>query len=379
MCIANRVAAMFRSMSSCSSCGDSNPPGRGFDDDHDQDLPMLAPPALGLSRQETRSAATATPPSAPFATSSDFQDGSNSPYPSVSERLKPHPFRRKDPPLHVQASVRGDRQELEKWLVSGGDANIRDDDGWALLHHASMHGREECVELLLRYGARHDRVAIGGHTVLHLASANRHCEVVKRLVEAGALINPRNAHGNTPLHSAAATGTIDVLVYLLSQSADPDAINSVGETPDEVSGATSEAVDVIVEARRLKQARIAQRFALVKIHKLWNAGRAEPIAAHRVPSPAAMEVTTSDTFEGGESTKPARPEAQRPCATVPAASAVGGVAGSARAGRLTYLGGEDENEVREEERRLTSLGSTVSAIAVLPQEVLRRVVSYCTL
>ncbi|CAM9649086.1 unnamed protein product, partial [Hapterophycus canaliculatus] len=185
-------------------------------------------------------------------------------------------FRRKDPPLHVQASVRGDRTELNRWLVSGGGANIRDDDGWALLHHASMHGREDCVELLLGRGARHDQVAIGGHTVLHLASANRHCEVVKRLVEAGALVNARNAHGNTPLHSAAATGTVDVLSYLLSQSADPDAVNSVGETPDQVCGATSEAIRLVLEARRLKQARIAQRFALVRIHELWNSGRAEP-------------------------------------------------------------------------------------------------------
>lgn len=74
-----------------------------------------------------------------------------------------------------------------------------------------MHGREECVQLLLRRGARHDTVSIGGHTVLHLASANRHSEVVKRLVDAGARVNVRNAHGNTPLHSAAATGTVDVL------------------------------------------------------------------------------------------------------------------------------------------------------------------------
>lgn len=73
-----------------------------------------------------------------------------------------------------------------------------------------MHGRKECVRLLLRRGARHDITSIGGHTVLHLASANRHLEVVKRLVDAGARVNSRNAHGNTALHSAAATGTVDV-------------------------------------------------------------------------------------------------------------------------------------------------------------------------
>lgn len=40
--------------------------------------------------------------------------------------------------MHFQASVRGDRQELNKWLISGGDPNSRDEEGWALLHHASV-------------------------------------------------------------------------------------------------------------------------------------------------------------------------------------------------------------------------------------------------
>lgn len=74
-----------------------------------------------------------------------------------------------------------------------------------------MHGRLECVQLLLKHGARHDVASVAGHTALHVASANRHCLVVQSLVEAGAAIEARNAHGNTPLHSAAATGTVDVV------------------------------------------------------------------------------------------------------------------------------------------------------------------------
>eukprot|EP00752_Nemacystus_decipiens_P001220 g1220.t1 len=228
----------------------------------------MTSPKLTLSPSATRTTRAA-------CSSSSRSDTEGSP--PASERLKPQLFRRKDPARHFQACVRGDIHELAQWVKSGGDPNARDDEGWALLHHATMHGREECVQLLLRQGARHDMVSIGGHTVLHLASANRHCDVVKRLVEAGARVNVRNAHGNTPLHSAAATGTVDVLEYLLSQSANPDLVNSVGETPDEVCGATSEAIHLVAEARRLKQARIAQRLALVKIHKLWNSGRAEPV------------------------------------------------------------------------------------------------------
>lgn len=74
-----------------------------------------------------------------------------------------------------------------------------------------MHGRLECVKLLLRHGASHDTASEAGHTPLHVAAANRHCDVVRRLAEAGASIEAQNSHGNTPLHSAAATGTVDVV------------------------------------------------------------------------------------------------------------------------------------------------------------------------
>lgn len=54
------------------------------------------------------------------------------------ENLKPRDFRRKDPALHFLAGIQGDTEELEKWLLAGGDPNARDGEGWALLHHASV-------------------------------------------------------------------------------------------------------------------------------------------------------------------------------------------------------------------------------------------------
>ena len=75
-----------------------------------------------------------------------------------------------------------------------------------------MNGRLDCVQLLLRHGARANVACSGArHTVLHVAAANRHRGVVECLVEAGASIEAQNAHGNTPLHSAAATGTLEVM------------------------------------------------------------------------------------------------------------------------------------------------------------------------
>ncbi|CAM9551124.1 unnamed protein product [Ectocarpus sp. 13 AM-2016] len=367
MCIANRVSSMLRRISSCScSFGGGSNSVVDEEEDFDVDFPTMSPKlTLALSRQETSRGA---------ACSGSASDMSlDPPFPPMSaERLKPQPFRRRDPPMHFQASVRGDRQELNKWLISGGDPNSRDEEGWALLHHASMHGREDCVELLLRYGARHDRVAIGGHTVLHLASANRHCEVVKRLVEAGGRVNARNSHGNTPVHSAAATGTVDVLSFLLSQSANPDAVNSLGETPDQVSGATAEVMHLVQAARRLKKARIAQRFALVKIHCLSNSGRAKPSVG--------MVISAAEAANDDSSYRERQPRTAGEKKTVE--DATGGESASLEAASTSRLldGGEPSvGQQQQQQQPRPSLDCTVAAIAGLPQEVLRRIVGYCTL
>ncbi|CAM9681509.1 unnamed protein product [Ectocarpus fasciculatus] len=367
MCIASRVSAMLRRISSCScSCGGGSSSVVDDDEDLDLDFPTMSPKlTLALSRQETTRGAACSGSASDMSLDSPFP-------PTSAERLKPQPFRRKDPPMHFQASVRGDRQELNKWLISGGDPNSRDEEGWAMLHHASMHGREDCVELLLRYGARHDRVAVGGHTVLHLASANRHCEVVKRLVEAGGRVNARNSHGNTPVHSAAATGTVDVLSYLLSQSANPDAVNSLGETPDQVSGATAEVVHLLQGARRLKKARIAQRFALVKIHFLSNSGRAKPkIAA----AESENDHDDDSSYREPQTRTAGEKKAVEDATGRGAASASPEAASTPR----VLSGGGPSVEQQQQQQPRPSLDCTVAAIAGLPQEVLRRIVGYCTL
>ena len=79
----------------------------------------------------TLSATTAT--RAAYNSSLDMADS-----PPASERLKPQPFRRKDPALHFQACVRGDVHELTKWVKSGGDIDARDESGFGLLHHATV-------------------------------------------------------------------------------------------------------------------------------------------------------------------------------------------------------------------------------------------------
>ncbi|CAM9809978.1 unnamed protein product [Ascophyllum nodosum] len=259
----------------------------------------------------------------------------------VSNTFKASFFRKKGPAPQFVASARGDTEVLSLWLRAGGDPDARDDEDWTILQHASMNGRLDCVQLLLRHGARANVACSGArHTVLHVAAANRHRGVVECLVEAGASIEAQNAHGNTPLHSAAATGTLEVMTYLLHRSADPDAVNSLGETADRVSGAGPEALELIEEARRRKRARIAQRQALLHLHKLWNSGRAEPKTT--IPRAAERPAGSSETRE-----------------TLSRAE-----------------GGCVDSEHNTDPRLLES---AVAGVAALPEELFRRLVTFCSI
>lgn len=193
--------------------------------------------------------------------------------------------------------------------------------------------------------------------MLHVAAANRHCDVVKCLVEAGASIEVQNAYGNTPLHSAAATGTLEVMSYLLLRSADPDAVNSLGETADRVSGAGPEAFELMEEARHRKRARIAQRQALLHLHKLWNSGRAQPMATFtspaekRAPAKEACETSTRET-----------PSRETLCKETSC--------------KRTSSREEGSGAVEANPR---SLEWAVTGVAALPEELFRRLVTFCSI
>lgn len=129
--------------------------------------------------------------------------------------------------------------------------------------------------------------------------------------------------------------------------------------------------------RLSSSARIAQRFALVKIHKLWNSGRAEPSSGARA---MVLRATDQDKDEGkggsGEATKQA------------AAGATERESPAQHNGSCRRVQGErEEEEVARDQsesaqplsRAQASLESTVAGVVGLPQEVLRRIVSYCTL
>lgn len=132
-------------------------------------------------------------------------------------------------------------------------------------------------------------------------------------------------------------------------------------------------------------ARIAQRFALVKIHKLWNAGRAEPSRGSGVLSGRfACSTAATDPAKCTEGFS----SGQAAVATATTTYENGGAGvdelliefGEEDDKAAAATGAGEEGLTRDEQwQQQTSLASTVAGVAGLPQEVLRRIISYCTL
>lgn len=137
MCIVIRVAAMFQCTPSCTEVFGA--PAIEFDDD--EPPPMMSSPKLTRYDEcdetslPTRAVAGLSRTSPNMGGEMGMEEPALLP---TLEHVKPRDFRSKDPALHFLAGIRGDTEELEAWLVAGGDPNARDGEGWALLHHASV-------------------------------------------------------------------------------------------------------------------------------------------------------------------------------------------------------------------------------------------------
>jgi ankyrin repeat protein/Mg2+ and Co2+ transporter CorA len=123
-------------------------------------------------------------------------------------------------PLHWAAST--GKKELCEMLLTrqkGLRANINAVEGKekTALHLAVAHGRDDIVELLIRYGANVKARSDGKWTALHNACQQGSVKMVRMLLGAGADINARLLNGMTPLHIAAQNDHLDVVQCLLER------------------------------------------------------------------------------------------------------------------------------------------------------------------
>ena len=134
----------------------------------------------------------------------------------------------------ADATMSGDRVELQRLLRGGADVNRPQGDGMSALHWAAETGDTEILKMLIIAGANTEAVTrIGDYTPLHVASEAGRGEVVRALLEAGASVEARRAFaGTTPLHLAAAAGSVSSIDALVDFGADIDARESEwGQTP----------------------------------------------------------------------------------------------------------------------------------------------------
>ena len=103
-------------------------------------------------------------------------------------------------------------------LEAGTDLNARDENGYTVLHHATVITDTAVVTLLLQAGADPSARSYDLHTPLHFALRHRNNPVAAILVRAGADVNAAENDAITPLHLAVYDSSVTTL--LLEAGAD---------------------------------------------------------------------------------------------------------------------------------------------------------------
>jgi ankyrin repeat protein len=142
-------------------------------------------------------------------------------------------------PSIVTWTALGDRKKVQQALR--GDptqAQLRDEAGAPLLHHAAEALDPALVTLLLDHGATTSDTDANGQTALHRVAGRRGgpgkpaAEMATLLLDRGADVDARNWDDVTPLHQAVRARNLAVTEVLLARGADPNARDKIrGSTP----------------------------------------------------------------------------------------------------------------------------------------------------
>mmetsp|Transcript_16723 Transcript_16723/g.28694 ORF Transcript_16723/g.28694 Transcript_16723/m.28694 type:complete len:175 (-) Transcript_16723:478-1002(-) len=100
-----------------------------------------------------------------------------------------------------------------------GQLELKNGDGWGLLHQAAYSGSLDVVLMLIKQGAPVSALCKVGDTALHYASAQSHAEVIAALARAGAPLELRDKDGETPM-DVAGNRTIKKLLEALIAKAE---------------------------------------------------------------------------------------------------------------------------------------------------------------
>jgi ankyrin repeat protein len=127
-----------------------------------------------------------------------------------------------------QAVKDGDHQSVEKLLIQGVYANIKNKDGETPLHVASKKGDTGAVKILLRNNANVNAKTNRGEISLHFAA---NAQVAELLLKKNPNPNVKDSNGETPLFGASSRGYTDTVELLLQKRANPNIKNRHEYTP----------------------------------------------------------------------------------------------------------------------------------------------------
>ncbi|XP_051008865.1 NF-kappa-B inhibitor epsilon [Acomys russatus] len=116
------------------------------------------------------------------------------------------------------------------------DLQLKNWQGLACLHIATLQRNQPLIELLLQNGADIDaQEGTSGKTALHLAVETQERSLVQFLLQAGARVDARMLNGCTPLHLAAGRGLNSISSTLCEAGADSLLLNVENETPQDLA------------------------------------------------------------------------------------------------------------------------------------------------
>lgn len=117
----------------------------------------------------------------------------------------------------LEAACRNDVEEVHRFLQSGLNPNLYNEDGLTALHQCCIDDYGDIVELLLEAGADVNACDSELWTPLHAAATCGHLHLVKLLIEKGANLLAVNSDGNMPYDLCEDDATLD---YIESAMAD---------------------------------------------------------------------------------------------------------------------------------------------------------------
>ena len=130
-----------------------------------------------------------------------------------------------------RAAVTGDSSALVGIFAEGQVVvELEDLSGNSALHLCALHGRNECISLLLGRGLSIDSRNLEGLTALNVAAKEGFASTVALLLSSGADIEARCNDGLTPLIWSSCTGKLDSLRVLLENGANVNAKDNSGFT-----------------------------------------------------------------------------------------------------------------------------------------------------